>query len=104
MLVRAQGCAALLESDGSYPDDGSGRARSAAHYATARPAVRSVDRARRLGLWTLRGSNQEHLPRIGEIFLEQPLHLRSETGVFSHEIYFPVGGEAAEVQVGRTNL
>src|SRR5215211_6260405 len=104
MFVRAQGCAALLERGASYPDDGGGRARSAAHYAAARSAVRGVDRSVGLDLRTPRRSDEEHLPRVGEIFLEEPLHLRGETGVFGHEVDLPVGGEAAEIEVGRAHF
>ena len=39
VLVRAQGCAALLERGAAHPDDGGRRARAAAYDASARPSV-----------------------------------------------------------------
>jgi hypothetical protein len=49
-------------------------------------------------------TDEADLPGVGKVFLEQPLHLRGEASILGHQVYLPVGGQAAEVEVGRAYL
>src|SRR5215211_1035724 len=104
MLVGLKRSPALLEEGVAHPGDGGPRARAATDDPAAYPAIAVVHLTVRAHPSVLPRAFQTDFPSVGEVVLEQLLHLRGKAGIFRYQVYLPVGKQAAEVKVRRAHL
>src|SRR5829696_3243954 len=104
MLVGLKRSPALLEEGAAHPGDGGPRPRAAASDPAAHPAIAGVHLTLGAHPSVLPRAFQADFPTVGEVVLEQLLHFRGKAGIFRYQVYLPVGGEAAEVEVRRAHL
>src|SRR5215208_8524002 len=104
MLVGLKRSPALLEEGDAHPGDGGPRPRAATDDPAAHPAIAVVHFTVGTHPSVLPGAFQADFPSVGEVLLEQLLHLRGKAGVFRYQLYLPVGNQATEIEVRRSYL
>src|SRR5215204_4808869 len=95
VLVSLKRGRALRKDGGSHSRYGGPRSRAATDDTSTHPAVAGVHLAVGSHHPVLPRSFQVDLPTVGDVILEKLLHLLCEFGVLGHQIYLPVGGQAA---------